>query len=245
MTRKLLILDVALAAVVVYAGFQLRHEWLAAQARDAATLDRPQPRPAAPPHYTSPPIPPAVMAAGYNDIAQKFLLDRSRNPTVVLEVPPPPPPKPMPPLPVYRGMMNLDGVSAIMSVSANAPQQEIRPGEMIGPFKLVEVGEREITLEWDGKAIHKTMDELSDHGGAASESQNRPAAQDRAARTVVPVAPPPPVAKTPIGPGQDTGRGNRVCDNNDSYPNGAVVDGYRKIISPTPFGPQCRWDPVR
>ncbi|MBZ5726969.1 MAG: hypothetical protein LAP87_18480 [Acidobacteriia bacterium] len=242
MKRKLLILDAALAAAVVYAGFQLHQEWLAAKSREAATLERRRPPALPAPQYTSPPTPPAVLASGYNDIAQKFLLDRSRNPTVVVEEPPPPPPKPMPPLPVYRGMMNLDGVSAIMSVSAGAPQEEIRPGGMIGPFKLVDVNDREITLEWDGKAIHKMVDELSDHSGA--QIQNQQMAAGMASRTAVPVAPPPPVEKTPIGPGQDTGRGNRTCDNNDSYPNGAVVDGYRKVVSPTPFGPQCRWDPV-
>ena len=48
-----------------------------------------------------------------------MLFDRSRNSTVVVEVPPPPPPKPMPPLPAYHGMMNLgDGPVAVMSVNA-------------------------------------------------------------------------------------------------------------------------------
>jgi len=31
---------------------------------------------------------------------------------------------------------------------------------------------------------------------------------------------------------------------NDSTPDGSVVDGYRKISVPTPFGNGCRWDPV-
>ena len=40
MNRKLLILDVVLAAVAVYAGFQFRGQWLAAKAREAAIVNR-------------------------------------------------------------------------------------------------------------------------------------------------------------------------------------------------------------
>jgi len=96
---QLLILDVVLAAVAVYAGFQFRSQWMAAKAREAAVLNR-KPPAAAAVHAlaTAPP----VLSAGYAEIAQKLLFDRSRNSTVVVEVPPPPPPKPMPPLPVYH-----------------------------------------------------------------------------------------------------------------------------------------------
>lgn len=240
MNRKLLMLDVLLAAAVVYAGFQLRNQWLAAKAREAATLRRRENAPP-PPHYTPLPVAPAVLASGYNDIAQKMLFDRSRNPTVVVEVPPAPPPKPVPPLPVFHGVMNIDGVSAIMSATANAAQEEVRPGGMIGPFKLVDVTTSEIVLEWDGKVMHKTVEELSEHN--APPGQAGPAPQGRTAQPVQAAAAPAP-AKAEIGPGQVTSFGTRTCNANDSYPNGAVVDGYRKVISSTPFGPQCRWEPV-
>jgi hypothetical protein len=64
-------------------------------------------------------------------------------------------------------------------------------------------------------------------------------------RTEQPAGPaPPPVAKSAIGPGADTGRGFKVCDPNDNTPVGTVVDGYRKVENATPFGKACRWDPV-
>ena len=241
MNRKLLILDFVLAAVVVYAGFQLRNEWQAAKAREAATLRRPL-NAAPAPQYTPLPVAPAVLASGYNDIAQKDLLDRSRNPTVVVEVPPPPPPKPMPPLPILHGVMNIDGVSAVLSANANAPQEEVRPGGTIGQFKLVDVNTSEVTLEWDGQVIRKTVDELKEHIPPPGQA----GAATREARTAQPapaVQAPAPV-KENIGPGQITNFGTRTCNANDSFPNGAVVDGFRKVISATPFGPQCRWDPV-
>jgi hypothetical protein len=238
LNRKLLILDVVLTAVAVYGGFQFRSQWLAAKGREAAILNQ-KPAPLPPPQFTPLATAPPVLSAGYAEIAQKLLFDRSRNSTVVVEVPPPPPPKPMPPLPVYHGMMNIgDGPAAILSVNAGSPQMEIHPGETIGPFKLVDVNTQEIALEWDGKVIHKTVDEILDR-------TTRQVAAD--ANASVPAGPPPPVApviKTPLGPGEDTGRGFKVCNVNDSTPNDTVVDGYRKVSITTPFGNACRWDPV-
>jgi hypothetical protein len=237
LNRKLLILDVVLAAVAVYAGFQFRSQWMAAKAREAAVLNR-KPAPP-PPQFTALATAPPVLSAGYAEIAQKLLFDRSRNSTVVVEVPPPPPPKPMPPLPVYHGMMNIgDGPAAILSINAGSPQMEIHPGDEIGPFKLVDVNSQEIALEWDGKIIRKTVDEILDRS-------TRQVVAD--ANTPAPAAPPPPVVpviKTPLGPGEDTGRGYKVCNPNDSTPDEAVVDGYRKVSIATPFGNACRWDPV-
>ena len=238
MNRKLLILDVVLAAVAVYAGFQFRSQWIAAKAREAAVLNR---KPAAlpAPQFTPLPTTPAVLSAGYAEIAQKLLFDRSRNSTVVVEVPPPPPPKPMPPLPVYHGMMNIgDGPAAILSVSATSPQMEIHPGETIGPFKLVDVTSQEIALEWDGKIIRKTVDEILDR------TTRQVVADASAPAPTAPPAPVLPVIKSALGPGEDTGRGYKVCQPNDNTPDDAVVDGYKKVSLRTPFGNACRWDPV-
>jgi hypothetical protein len=238
LNRKLLILDVALAAVAVYAGFQFRSQWLAAKAHEAAILNR-KPTALAAPQFTPLATAPAVLSAGYAEIAQKLLFDRSRNSTVVVEVAPPPPPKPMPPLPVYHGMMNIgDGPAAIHSVNASSPQMEIHPGEAIGPFKLVDISTQEIALEWDGKIIRKSVDEILDRA-------TRQVVADASAPA--PAGPPPPVLpviKTPLGPGEDTGRGYKVCQPNDSTPDDSVVDGYRKVSLRTPFGNACRWDPV-
>jgi hypothetical protein len=52
------------------------------------------------------------------------------------------------------------------------------------------------------------------------------------------------VVKAPLGPGEDTGRGYKVCIPNDSTPDGSIVDGYRKVSIATPFGNACRWDPA-
>jgi hypothetical protein len=239
LNRKLLILDVVLVAALAWAGFQFHDQWRASQARQSATLNH-RIAPVPPPQFTPLPPTPGVLASSYGAIADKMLFDRSRNATVVVEVPPPPPPKPMPPLPVYHGMMNLgDGTVAVMSVNASAPHQEVRPGEAIGPFKLVDVTNEEITLEWDGKTIHKHADEMSDR--ASREAPQTTQAQTAQAAQAAPAAP---ANATPLGPGDDGGRGFRGCQPNDSSPTGTVMDGYRKTSTFTLFGQQCRWEPV-
>ena len=236
MKRRIVILNVVLAAVAVYAGIQLRNEWLAAKAREAATLPGPPVKPAAVPPYAALPGTGPVLAAGYSLIPQKFLLDPSRNSTVVVELPAPPPPRPMPALPRFHGQMNLDGMMAILSESPNSPQKFLKPGETIGEFKLLDVNIQELVFEWNGQTIHKRLDELTDRNGGPSNSRGS---------APPPAAPPPvPVAKTPTGPGEATPQGYKTCSPNDSTPEGTVVDGFRKVSMPTPFGAACRWDPV-
>ena len=238
MKRKIAILNVVLAAVAVFAGVQLRNEWLAAKAREAATLPGPPVKPAAVPPYMALPGAQPVLAAGYSMIPQKFLFDPSRNSTVVevVTVTPPPPPRPMPALPRFHGEMNLGGVMAVLSETPGSPQKFMKPGETIGEFKLLDVNTQELVFEWNGQTIHKGLNELTDHGAAPPVSPGSPAP----ARA----APPAPVAKTPTGPGEPTPQGYRTCNPNDSTPVGAVVDGFQKMSLVTPFGAACRWDPV-
>ena len=81
MRRKLLLLDLALIALLVFVGFRFREIRRSARAREVRVLGAR----IAPEKY--PPLPalhspsPAV-AADYADIAQKMLLARDRNPDV-------------------------------------------------------------------------------------------------------------------------------------------------------------------
>ena len=236
MNRKLWVLNVVLAAVAVFAGFQLRKEWQAARAREAATL-RPPAKLLAAPRYTPLPADAPVVAAGYADVAQKDLFDKSRNPTVVVDVPPPPPPKPVPALPVYHGIMNLGGgLMAMLSVNKDAPQQAIRPGEVIGQFKLVDVNSEEMTLEWEGQTIRKRVDELT-----AAPSPVEAAA---AAPVEAPTGATPAPAAVKSGPGEITQFGFKICAVNDGNAEGSVMEGYKKVMHATPFGQSCTWEPV-
>jgi hypothetical protein len=99
----------------VAGAVHLRREWTEARAREQAVLlkrIRPVPPPPCPPLPATEP----VKAADYNDIAQKMLFSKDRNPVVVVEPPPAPKVVPMPALPLFHGVVNLgDGPMAIMS----------------------------------------------------------------------------------------------------------------------------------
>jgi len=243
--RKLLTLNVALLALAIYGGFQLHSQWAAAKSRELA-VRRYQAKaiPAAP--LAALPQEPAVLPSGYKDVAINDLFDQSRNPNVPVEPPPPPPPpKPVPPLPAFHGMMDIgDGPIAMMSPAGSSVQQEVRAGGMIGEFKLVDFNRQEIALEWDGKVIHKRVDEVADRG--SGDDQRGPAVM--AAGTVLPgilnTQAPQEAPKRDLGPGPGDAGARRPCQANDSSAAGTVTDGYRKVVIPTLFGNTCYWDPV-
>jgi hypothetical protein len=237
--RKIVVLNVVLGAVAIFAGFQLRSQWRAAKDREAATLPGPPVKPPPVMPYVKAPVGDPVLAVGYNPIVQKDLFDPSRNPNVeVAPPPPPPPPPPMPALPRYHGQMNLDGITAILSETPNSPQTSVKLGESIGQFKLVDVSTQEIVFQWSatGEMARKSLGELMERG--------RPSNEPVASASTQAPPPPAPVIKTPQGPGELAPQGFRVCNSNDSTPDGAVVDGFRKVSYATPFGPACRWDPL-
>jgi hypothetical protein len=229
------LLDVALMAAAIYAGVRVRSQWQAAKERENAILSRRVAPSPAPPLPALPPVPP-VLPVEYADIAQQTLLDKSRNSTVVVETAPAPAPVPVPPLPFYHGQMRLpgEGTIVILSETAGGANQAVHPGETIGPFKLVGASSQELVFEWGDKTIRKKLDELYDRSVAAPSA---PAAAAKA--SAAPAAP-----KTPIGPGAQLNPNLRGCVQNDSYDDGAVVDGYRKTLVHGPFGVECGWNKV-
>jgi hypothetical protein len=237
--RRILLLNLLLAGLTALACWQLRKEWLAAKAREEAVL-RKSIRPVPPPPAGAPQLALPVTAAAYNEIAQKMLFSKDRNPVVVVETAPPPPPPPMPPLPVLLGVMNLgDGPMAILSEKPNMPNREYRAGQQIGEFKLVAINSREIVLEWNGKQVVRRLEDL------VQRHQREEAAPQRTDGPAPAAPAPAAVTRVQAGPGVDIGRGVRACVANDSTPAGAVVDGMRKVVSDSPFGAVCRWEPVR
>ncbi len=237
MTRKLWVLNGVLVVAVVYAGVEFRNRWRATRAREAALLAVKVKAAPAPPFLPLPVAPP-VTAANYAQIALRTLFDPSRNPNVVVEVPPPPPPPVMPPLPLCYGVMNLGdgaGPAALLAENQKSAHQYLHAGDRIGQFKLVDVNTDEIVLEWNGQQIHKALNDLA----TAQDDQRQAPAQAQAEDT------PPPKPAVKAGPGEDTGRGFKVCSMADGLAEGTQMDGYQKKVYPTPFGPACRWEPVQ
>ena len=104
MNRKLVLLNLVLAAVAVYAGVQWRNQWKAAKAREAAMLHKSvKPTPGAP--FAAMPVSPPGAGRGLQGGRDEEPVPSvASNPNVPVELPPPAaPPPPMPPLPRYHG----------------------------------------------------------------------------------------------------------------------------------------------
>jgi hypothetical protein len=244
MTRKLMLLDVALAALVSFLAWQMRREWVEAHSRAQAFLSAqvkqvPAPRLAALPRVS----PLAAMA--YAEVAQLNLFSQDRNPQVILDPPETPKPKPIPAFPVARGVLLWDGTPpvVVLSLRPGGGQKGYHPGEQIGDWKIVSVDNQYVVFEWDGKQFKKRIDELMDRSG--QETAQAPAAAP------APNAAPAPQAQSLsdskksdhfVDVGADDMRG---CKPGDDAAPGTVVEGFKKVVSSTPFGSACRWEQVK
>jgi hypothetical protein len=239
-TGKLRLLDLALLVLAGLLYWQLRREWIASHVRDSALLNRTlaaaRVAGLAPLEKVNP-----VTAADFADVATKNLFSPDRNPNVIVDPPKPAPPKPQPPFPVAHGVMLWDGVppTIVLSEKAGGPQKGYRPGDTIGPWKVVSVDKSYADFEWDGKDFKKRIDELIDRTPIAeiAPPANTPAPPKSGAQTLS--------TPTQAGPGSETGGGYKACVAGDSSPNGTVVDGMKKVVTATPFGSGCQWEPVK
>jgi hypothetical protein len=242
LSGKLRILDLALLVLAGLLYWHLRGEWINAHARDLALLHSALPA-ARVPGMTPLDSVNAITAADFAEVATKNLFSQDRNANVIVDPPKPPPPKPQPPFPVAHGVMLWDGVppTIVLSEKAGGPQKGYHPGDVIGPWTIVSVDSSYADFEWDGKDFKKRIDELIDRTPIAEVS---PAAASAAAKP----APAQPAALSSTarsGPGAETGGGYKACTPGDSSPNGAVVDGMKKVVTATPFGSGCTWEPVK
>jgi hypothetical protein len=261
---KLIALNVLLLSALLAVGWQAKLRYDEAQARRRAGLNVKVVSPPVPPPAPVP-KPDSPAAAQYGDVAQKDLFSKDRNPNIIIDAPPPQaPPKPMPPLPVMYGVMGLpSGVRALMAEKAGAASHPVRAGETIGDFKVLSLDAQNIVFEWDGKSVPRKVEDLMDRsttasatgqGGPAVASNGAPLRQTPVQLTQQEILnqPPPPTAQpassVPPKLGIDIGapgRPERSCTPDDTSPSGTVLDGFRKQVTNTIFGPQCRWLPTQ
>ncbi len=241
MRRNLIAVNLLLVALIALAGFQIRRQYLEQLRRQTEFMSAPAPA-APPPVVQVPPPASQVSAANYIGVAAQLLFSKDRNPTVTIEVPAV---KPMPSLPRYYGVMNFGTPRVILATAPGQKQKSYSAGETIGEFKLVTIAQNGLVFEWEGKTVNASYSDIIDRSTAQPES-SAPAASSgpapSAAKTVNAVTA---VSSTEANkPGLETGTGLKACQPGDSTPAGAVVDGYRKLVTETPFGKSCRWEKI-
>ena len=233
-------LNLVLLVCVAGVAWKGKENWDAFQATRNATLHV-QLKPAAIPPIAAVPKPETASAIKYGEVAQKNLFSKDRNPQVVIEAPPPPEkPKPMPKLPVVYGVMGLpSGVKAVMAEQTGAGTSVVKVGDTVGEFKVMALNTKQVTFDWNGKSVTKGIDELLDRSGPATAPQTGAAAAGPQLTPLAPASKPDPLKGVEIGDG--IGPSVKACKAGDASPAGSVVDGYKKVVEATPFGPACRW----
>jgi hypothetical protein len=236
--HRLLLLNLVLAAVTAAAGWRLREEWLRDRQHSNSVLQRKAKVPAAPAIVPQPAAQPFVSVT-YSDVAQKDLFAKDRNPNVVVEPVAVKVKPPWPPMPLLYGVMGLpSGMTAMLAEKRDAPTRAIKAGEMVGAMKLVALNTRVLTFEFDGERKEKAVDELVFRG--APEVAAAPAGPANPANGAAAQAARNAPAPTPK-PGTEIGAQMKACQPGDVSPAGTVVEGYKKVVEQTPFGPACRW----
>ncbi len=245
MKRKLIWLNIALAGLIVAAGYKVRDEWSEEQRREQAVrANLVRPAPVKP--VVVPPAPAPVTAGTYSDIANKMLFSQQRNPTVVVEVPAPPPPKPMPALPFLHGVMGLpSGMLALLSAKPDSRSVGVHVGEKIGEFELAALSQDEISFHWEDKTVTKSVSEMIYHTQEKAAAQPQQVAAVGAPPAAAAPKPSTPEKAKPAGEVPGLAGGIKNCTPGDTSPAGTEADGYRKVLKPTPFGNSCFWEPAK
>ena len=274
MKRNLIVLNVALLAVVGLLGWMLRQRWLAAQEHERQVKAA---KVKAPIVLQPPPLKKVGPLDGpaYGEVATKNLFSQDRNSVPVPDPPPKPPPPPvMPPLPVVHGVFLWGDVPPTVMMSERGKEQKAyHPGDKIGEFKLISVSNKEITLEWNGKEMTKSLDELMQKALFTAQNNSAPGATGptgspaasptaTAANTAPSASAPTNASADPGGgvkslsegngsssmegvPGKDVGGGIHTCVAGDTSPPGTVSGNLKKLVNTTPFGVTCRWEPIK
>ena len=262
MNRKLVFLNLALAALAAALVWTLRAHWILSQAQQQAVIRKAvEPRKILAPPVSAPAKP--VAPAEYLDVATRMLLSKDRNSMVVIEAPPPkpaPPEPPMPALPNYHGQMAIGEPVAFLSTPA-APQRSYRAGETVGEFKLVSFDRESIEFEWHGKSIQRKLEELKPKETAqAQAAPARPAvpatpsaAANPAAASAGPVVSLGSASSNSLAGDKSSGSddplfgpvqadGTRGCVASDQSPSGTEHSGFKKNMTVTLFGTVCHWE---
>jgi hypothetical protein len=239
--RNLIALNLLLLALIGLTAWQMRVQYLEKLRRQEMFLRAPAPA-APPPVVLLPPPPGQISAATYLDIATKLPFSKDRNPNVVIEVVAP---KPMPPLPRYYGLMNFGTPRVILALASGQPQKSYAVGDVVGEFKLAGIAQSGLIFDWEGKQVPAAYSEIQDRSTTPPASASSSAPASAPASGVKTVSNVTSVSSADLArPGADSGAGIRNCQVGDNTPAGAVVDGYRKLVTDTPFGKSCRWEKV-
>jgi hypothetical protein len=158
-----------------------------------------------------------------------------------------------PELPLLYGTMDLgNGWFALMASGGESSpvSKRVLPGDEIDGYKLVSIGTSQVVLSWQqrmftvdvsesARRVPRIVEKAAPAQASSAPPRSEPPPSNVGTHTVA-VAP----VKTSSGAAVHQVSGYIPPGVDADAPEGTVADGRRKVVVPTPFGPQVRWVPV-
>lgn len=234
MKRNLVLINLLLVILSVVLAQQLRSDWARFQIDNNLTHLKPAKANTAP-GTLSPDLP--VGVANYSTIVDKHLFAQDRNNIIPPEPPPEERAKPLVPKPLLMGIMDL-GEEQFAWMASSDPKEDkeyrkVKVGETLGEYKLVEIMDQKVLMDAAGQEVEVRLNEPS-----------RVVARDTG-----PVATGPTDAHrvTSIGGSPSTTPSTTVGSpasgqpRPENVPAGTIINGRKKVVVPSPFGPMTSW----
>jgi hypothetical protein len=235
MKRNWVIANSLLLALALVLGYQLRRQWKSYQTSHQIALLKP----AASAGETIPAS--AVKPAGppnYSTIVDNHLFVIDRNNIVPPEPAPPPESKVTAPKPILMGIMGLSGNSYALMVSAATNEsslyRRLRIGEQLDGYTLTKLFPDKVLMNADGKDVEVRLNERP----KVALTQGTAAAASGGTGAHV-------TSLEGMATTNTTQNVNASTARPPETPEGTVVNGKRKKIVPSPFGPTVVWEDVK
>jgi hypothetical protein len=162
MSKKILILDAVLVALLAWGVVRFRSEWKAFGPAHDLALIQPQPQ-SFPPLAAA--VVPGTAAADWTEIPTRNPFSFDRNDIDIVVVPPPEePPKPLGPKPVFFGAIILDKNTKWALVApgpAGKNYKEMKIGAVIDGWTILEIDKKSMAIESQGKRETVVMNDPS------------------------------------------------------------------------------------
>jgi hypothetical protein len=245
----MLIVNVILILAAIGLGYKLRADWKEAARRQQALAATAPAAPLAAGLLASP-----QPAGGLEAIVAGNLFFSDRN----NELPKAAEKRAAPPQPLLIGTMNLGRTKLALLVEANQPSatpRQVKEGETFAGYVVVEIGNNQVVLEWEGarRTVDVTMAPVqvsAPVSAPAAASAPSVASTASAAVNITPGTPPPPDTARIIpgkqGPSDQflPGSTSRMAYAGDPLPPGTIINGYMKVERASPFGKEMWWQKV-
>ena len=173
MNRKLIVLNVVLLALAGWLFWMLRLKWIELHKHEHTVLAL---SPAVQKRLAPPvpmQLPNRMMSVEYNEVVQRTLFAKDRNPNVIVDPPPapppPPPPPPMPALPAYYGSINFGDPIVLLKLYKSNLNTIANPVLMTGPGFVTK--DNALKLDYRAKSDRPTVASLTNHAYFALQGE--------------------------------------------------------------------------